>query len=149
MIVPLGDVKLPMSRSSIIMLLHWLTAQRPDFLLPMSWNIRLLRIRFPWEVGTKVIINQGRFYYEMVFLYVDDTAIGTYDLDSFMDTEMSRRFEMTTGANGSTFLGLNVWQNPSTFEITINFKDYLEEAVRSHRWRSHFLKLLGYCCGYR
>ena len=45
-------------------------------------------------------------------------------------SEFSRRFEMTTGKNGSTFLDLNIWQNPLTFEIKINFKDYLKEWKR-------------------
>ena len=36
---------------------------------------------------------------------------------------------MTTSDNGSIFLGLNVWQDPTTFEITISFKDYLEETL--------------------
>ena len=67
----------------------------------------------------------GQYYYDIVFLYVDDTAIGSYDLPGIL-AEFSRRFEMTTGTNGSTFLGLNVWQDPTTYEIHINFKDYLE-----------------------
>jgi hypothetical protein len=49
----------------------------------------------------------GKYYYEIVFLYVDDTAIGSYDLPGVI-SEFSRRFEMTTGDNGSTFLGLNI-----------------------------------------
>ena len=72
--------------------------------------------------------HPDKYYYNIVFLYVDDTVIGSYNLSGVL-AKFSRRFDMTTGANGSTFLGLNVWQDPSTFEITISFKDYLEENL--------------------
>ena len=61
------------------------------------------------------------YYYEIVFLHIGDIAIGSYDLPDIL-AEFARRFEITTGDNGATFLGLNVWQDPRTHEITLNLR---------------------------
>jgi len=70
----------------------------------------------------------GKYYFSIGLLYVDDILLTSHDITELVNT-FSRRFDITTGANGSRFLGFNLYQDEKTREIRITFEDYLDRAV--------------------
>ena len=61
-------------------------------------------------------------------LYVDDIALASHDITDLINV-FSRRFRISIGENGGKYLGFNLWQDPKTKTIRINFSDYLSRAV--------------------
>jgi len=72
--------------------------------------------------------HNEKHYFSIGLLYVDDILIASHDITILVET-FGRRFEITFGANGSRFLGFNLYQDPDTYEIKITFEDYLDRAV--------------------
>ena len=72
--------------------------------------------------------HNGKHYFSIGLLYVDDILIASHDITSLVAT-FERRFDITFGSNGSRFLGFNLYQDDNTHEIRITFEDYLDRAV--------------------
>jgi hypothetical protein len=70
----------------------------------------------------------GKHYFSIGLLCVDDILLASHDVTELVNT-FSRRFDITTGENGSRFLGFNLYQDKDTHEIRTTFEDYLDRAV--------------------
>ena len=75
-----------------------------------------------------VVSHKGKYYFSIGMLYVDDIALASHDVTTLINV-FSRRFRISVGENGGKYLGFNMWQDPKTKAIRINFVDYLTRAV--------------------
>ena len=80
------------------------------------------------EPSTSVRSHKGNHFFSIGMLYVDDIALASYGITDLMNV-FSRRFRISVGENGGKNLGFNLWQDPNTKPIRINFSSYLSRAV--------------------
>ena len=77
---------------------------------------------------TSVTSHKGKCFFSIGMLYVDDIALASHDVTDLINI-FSRRFRISVGENGGKYLGFNMWHDPKTKAIRINFSDYLSRAV--------------------